>query len=155
MFVFLHHKEGRRWCRVRLCGNCKEHVGHSSNLHELHRIMCETLTDQAEPVPEDDACREQHLLPATAVIPNDGFDIVLINGTFRCTHGVAVRACFEGDDDYPLIFKLDLRIRDELNREDCMCPAALRTDQAADTETEFPAGRTHGTVVIAVDGETA
>ncbi len=86
-----------------------------------------------------------------AVAQDDGFHVILVDGTLRGTdcQGSGVR--LKSLHDKPLVFQRKLLIGDNGREEDGMGCAAFRTSQALDPEDKGAVSRVYLSFVIAMD----
>lgn len=111
--IFLHHKRKRGYCRIRLCGTCKEHGSGSVYLHELHGISRQTVPYEGRNAGQADLLGEESLEPVKTIPPDDGPDAALIKRRVIFTDSVLVRTVFKSADDRMLVGKGDPVVRDD------------------------------------------
>lgn len=123
-------------------------------LHELRRIIRETGKDQIVQGEETDLERAQLFSPTMSVIPEHGFDVVLINRWIGLTDEGGDLSFFKVTADFLLVGKRYLRIGNHRRQKKRMGSSAFGAFDPADTEPDSPGGQFYGPPVITMDRQT-
>ena len=95
----------------------------------------------------------QLFTPEMPVVPEHGFDVVLINRRITVTDHTDISSCFIVTA-YPLLVrKCDLGVRDHGRKKKCMGGPALRAFHPTDTEPDRSGRQLYCPPVVAMDRE--
>ena len=123
-------------------------------LHELRRIIRETEKDQNVQRKKTDLERAQLFSPTMPVIPEYGFDVVLIHRWICLTDEGGDLSFFKVTADFLLVGKRYLRIGNHRRQKKSMGRSAFRAFDPADTEPDSPGGQFYSPPVITMDRQT-
>ena len=92
--------------------------------------------------------------PVQPVVPEHGFDVVLVHGWIALTDSTAAFPFFVMGADLLLVGKGNPGIRDQGGWKERMCSSAFRTFHPADPEPDCPGRKLYTAFVVAMDGQT-
>ena len=96
----------------------------------------------------------QFFPPVQPVVPEHGFDVVLVHGWIAFTDGTDVFSVFIMAADLLLVGKGNLGIRDQGGRKKRVCCPAFGTFHPADPKPDCSGGKLYTAPVVAMDGQT-
>lgn len=105
-------------------------------------------------IKEPDSEGTQLFAPMMSVVPEYGFNVVLINRWITVTDHVDVSSGFIVTADPLLIRKCDLGIGNHGGKKKCMSNSAFRAFHPADAKANRPGRQLYGSLVVTVDGKT-
>lgn len=102
-------------------------------------------------VKETDSKGTQLFTPVTPVVPEYGFNVVLINRWITVTNHADVSSGFIVTADPLLIGKCNLRVGNHGGKKKCMSGSAFRAFHPADTKTDCPGWQLYRSLVVTMD----